>query len=474
LSFGAAEGRIGHPLFDPAIYLAALDPAERETAARMPFLHYLRGLENGAPERRTSFLFDAEWYRERYPDAARAVLDGQYRSLLAHYLCNERPTEFDPSPRFSESYYLTTNPGLADAIGPGGFRNGFAHFLAHGSREGRSPHPDLDLAWYGGLDDVQADIRAGRAIDAFMHWITIGHPSGRPGREPRTIDVTEAHAIELYQRRADTIWTLYSRHKLDFSHGESPALSVIMRADDHGAETMVCLASLRAHFHGEIELILIGSGTSEFTAEIESQVAGAKVLRFAAALDEKASREAGLICATAPYVLLLAEGLELAPGAIDAAMRRLASDPAIGAVGGRLIQPHGVLQEAGGIIWRDGELSSYLRDAPALTAEGNFVRDTDFCSTLCLMARREVLPSLPDQSERLAGTTHDAADLCVRIRAAGFRVVYDPDVLAFITHPAPDPRPNGRDAFVVAHADYLSGRPPFVPVRHHPDILDSA
>ena len=222
LSFGAAEGRIGHPLFDPAIYLAALDPAERETAARMPFLHYLRGLENGAPERRTSFLFDAEWYRERYPDAARAVLDGQYRSLLAHYLCNERPTEFDPSPRFSESYYLTTNPGLADAIGPGGFRNGFAHFLAHGSREGRSPHPDLDLAWYGGLDDVQADIQAGRAIDAFMHWITIGHPTGRPGREPRTIDVTEAHAIELYQRRADTIWTLYSRHKLDFPTARAP------------------------------------------------------------------------------------------------------------------------------------------------------------------------------------------------------------------------------------------------------------
>src|SRR4051794_2662005 len=79
LSFGAAEGRIGHALFDPAIYLEGLDPAERESAARMPFLHYLRRLESGAPERRTSFLFDPDWYRGRYADAARAVVDGQYR-----------------------------------------------------------------------------------------------------------------------------------------------------------------------------------------------------------------------------------------------------------------------------------------------------------------------------------------------------------------------------------------------------------
>ncbi len=463
LSCGAAEGRIGHALFDPAIYLEALDPTEREGATPMPFWHYLRGLEAGAPERKTSILFDQDWYRERYPEAARAVLDGQYRSLLAHYLCNDRPTEFDPSPWFSESYYLTTNPGLAEAIGGDGFRNGFVHYLAHGSREARSPHPDLDIAWYADLDDVQADIQAERASDAFTHWITIGHPAGRPGRQPRKINVTEAHGIELYQRRAETIWTLYSRHKLDFSHGENPTVSVIMRGHDQGAETMVCLTSLRTHYSGEIELILIASGTCDSIADIESQVSSAKILRFTTALDEEASRQAGLICATAHYVLLLAEGIELAPGAIDAAIARLASDPAIGAVGGRLIQPHGLLHEAGGIIWRDGQLSSYLHDAPALTAEGNFVRDTDFCSTLCLLARREVLASLPHPSEGVAGTTHDAADLCVRIREAGFRVVYDPDVLAFITNRSTERRPDGCNAFVAAHADFLSGRPPLDP-----------
>jgi hypothetical protein len=461
LQFGAAEGRIGHALFVPAIYLAELTAAEAEAAAAMPFRHYLHGLENGAPERRTSLLFDPVWYRERYPEAARSVAAGRYRSLLEHYLRNDRPTDFDPSPWFSESWYLAENPGLAGSLGPAGFRDGFAHFLAFGSREGRSPHPDLDLGWYAGRDDVRADIAAERVQDAFMHWITIGQPSGLVGRAPPVITITEAHAVALYQQRANIVWPLFGRHKLDFTRDGTPAVSVIMTPRHQFAETMMSLASVKAHFHGEIELILIDSGSMSPGVDIETHVTGATILRFGTMLNDSASREAGLICATAEMVLLLADGVALAPGAIDSALARLANDPTIGAVGARLIQPHGVLLEAGGIIWRDGHLQPYARDAAATAAEANFVRDTDFCSTSCLLARRELLSSLPDQADGIAGTTHDAADLCVRIQQAGFRVVYDPDMAAFLTTQAPDQRPDGRAAFVAAHSDDSAARPPF-------------
>jgi glycosyltransferase involved in cell wall biosynthesis/GT2 family glycosyltransferase len=461
LSFGAAEGRIGHPLFDPAIYLASLDRAEAETAAAMPFRHYLQGLENGAPERPTSVLFDVDWYRERYPDAVRAVAAGEFGSLLQHYLCNDRPTEFDPSPWFSEEHYLGENPGLAESVGSNGFRNGFVHFLEHGSREGRSPHPDLDLAWYAARDEVRADLAAKRAPDAFTHWITVGYSGGLSGRPSVEVRITEAQAIALYRRRAQTIWPLYGRHKLDFSHDGKPSVSVVMALRNSTVETMVSLASLRSQYLGGIDLILIDSDPALRGEDIELYVTGATVLRFGSVLNNAAAREAGLICATAEAILFLGDGIELAPGALEAALKRLQGDTAIGIVGGRIVQPHGVLLEAGGIIWREGQLLAYARDASPSAPEANFVRNVDYCSSSFLLARRDVLSLLPDQAGSLAGTTHDAADLCVRVQLAGFRVVCDPDVLAFLTAPPSDRAPNGRPAFIAEHGEYLATRPAF-------------
>ena len=47
---GNAEGRTGHPLFDPAIYCAGLDPAAADAAsADGPFWHCLRRLHDGMP-----------------------------------------------------------------------------------------------------------------------------------------------------------------------------------------------------------------------------------------------------------------------------------------------------------------------------------------------------------------------------------------------------------------------------------------
>lgn len=462
LSQGAAEGRIAHPLFDPAIYLAALTPADA-AAASMPFQHYLRGLETGTPEHRTAILFDSDWYRDRYPAASRSVASGQYRSLLEHYLCNEHPTEFDPSPWFSEAHYLAENPGLIGSIGPEGFRNGFAHFLAHGLAEGRSPHPELDLAWYGDRDEVRADLAAERAENAFIHWIVVGCLAGLPGRPPFGIGGGEPRAIAVYRQRANTIWPLFGRHKLNFTHGGTPSLSVIMAVRHRFAETMTSLASLRAQYHDEMDLILIASGPPLPGVDIDTHVTGATILRFGTVLHDAAARDAGLICAVADAVLLLGDGIDLAPGAIDAALARLNSDSTIAAVGGRLVQPQGTLLEAGGIIWRDGRLEAYARNASPLAAEANFVRDVDFCSGLFLLARRDVLASLPEQQPELGGTTHDAADLCVRIHQAGFRMVYEPDALAFMTVQSPDRVPDGQASFLATHPRYLATRPTYDP-----------
>ena len=93
-------------------------------------------------------------------------------------------------------------------------------------------------------------------------------------------------------------------------------------------------------------------------------------------------------------MLYLNNDVELAEGAISAAMRRLQSDASIGAVGAKVIRTHGLLQEAGGIIWRDGWTVGYQRGQSPLSPEVNFVRDVAFCSAVFLLVCTSVLKEL--------------------------------------------------------------------------------
>ena len=74
LRHGAREGRIGHWLFDLAVYHGQLDPdAAREAEAVGPFRHYLERIAAGHPEAATTPYFDPAWYRERYPQVSEAI-----------------------------------------------------------------------------------------------------------------------------------------------------------------------------------------------------------------------------------------------------------------------------------------------------------------------------------------------------------------------------------------------------------------
>ena len=51
LRYGCKENRVGHRLFDPAVYRAQLDPSQVATAhAAGSFIHYLRHIEARGPE----------------------------------------------------------------------------------------------------------------------------------------------------------------------------------------------------------------------------------------------------------------------------------------------------------------------------------------------------------------------------------------------------------------------------------------
>ena len=459
LRHGNKESRIGHHLFDPNFYLDRLDPDERAAAEVIgPYPHYLIQLERRAPERATSRYFDCAWYREQYPAVAEAIARGDWGSALEHYLCNDTPTVFDPLPDFSEDWYLTAHSGLRAVIEGGDYRNGYAHFLRHGRVELRSPARHIDLKWYAATNSVRESLARNEAEDAYAHWLSIGRPNGYPSAPPPEQHVNAAQARFLYQQAAEALLPLYGRSPIRFVCVGEPFVSVVMIVRDELAATLATLASLRNNTPADIDLILVVLGASPETGDIARFVIGATVQRLGEEIDSPTACVVGLAHARANAVLYLAGGLELAPGAIESALRRLETDLRIGAVGGKVLRPHGVLSAAGNIVWNDGTTQAYLHNESPLVPAANFVRDVHFCSCVFLLIRKDSLIRLGGFDGALTNGDDRAADLCLRLAEAGYRVVYDPGVMVRYWGDQVDGQNAARNAIVRPdkHAGFLA------------------
>ena len=469
LRHGAGEGRVGHPLFDSDYFVSGLGADEAARARQQgPFRYYLQRIAAPVPEPRASPYFDPAWYLRQYPQVAEAMAAGTWRCALHHYLCNDTPREFDPLPQFSERFYLAQNAGVAETVERGERRNGYAHFLLHGAQELRAPCAAIDLRWYAAQPRVRDDLEHGRAANAFAHWLQIGRHQGlRPAPRPEERP-TEGQAGTVFRRKAEIVAQLLARAPLDFSVTGTPAVSVVVVLHDGLSLALATLASLRANLAGDLDLILVDSGSTDETRNIARYVRGAQTMRFDTDIGPLAGANAGLVATRADATLFLSNDVELLPGALPAALRRLGSDAAIGAVGARIIRPDGVLDEAGGIVWRDGSIQPYQSDAPPLSPEATFRRDVDYCSRTFLLVRTSLLQALEGFDDAFPPGSLETVDLCVRIRQAGLRVVYDPAVAVYrMTRNGPWPaRPNdaaAHEAFCRKHQEWLRNRPAAAP-----------
>jgi GT2 family glycosyltransferase len=425
LRHGITEDRIGHPLFDTNMYLSHFGPAEVGAIRRSGVLqHYLNYIESGQPELRTSIYFDPQWYLRQYPQVAADIAAGQWKCALHHYLCSDKPTAFDPSDDFSEAWYLRRDPGLSDVIRSGHFRNGYMHFLQFGANELRSPSSHIDLTWYVDQQTVRASLQTG----AFDHWLRIGKPAGLASTQPPAAEITALQAQRLQLRFADALLPVAGRTGFDFTCTGAPSISVVMAVRDGFAAAMATVASLRSNTTARIELVLVDCGSRDETRFIGSYVRGATLLRFDSDIGWSRAADAGRQAATGQSILFLAAGAQIAPGAVDRAQARLASDASVGAVGGLILRPDGMVAQAGGILCSDGRVHHYQSGASPLAPETGFVRDTDFCAADFLMVRASLLSDL-DGFDYDCSQGFDAVDLCLRLRQAGFGTVYDPSVM---------------------------------------------
>jgi hypothetical protein len=109
-----------------------------------------------------SRLFDAEFYRQTYPDVT--------GNPLVHFLTTGAAEGRNPHPLFDTNFYLRKYPDVAHAN-----LNPLGHYLKHGAAEGRQPHPLFDPVYYL---EHNPDVRAA-GINPLLHYMEHGAQENR-------------------------------------------------------------------------------------------------------------------------------------------------------------------------------------------------------------------------------------------------------------------------------------------------------
>ena len=225
---------------------------------------------------------------------------------------------------------------------------------------------------------------------------------------------------------------LDSRHSIspsgiNLKMPDAPDVSIVIPVYGQCEVTLHCLKSLDAIADGRaFEVIVVDDASTDESPAVLSALPGIRYVRNEKNLGFLASCNRGAAQARGRYILLLNNDTRVQDGAIDALADTFDTHADIGLVGAKLYFDDGSLQEAGGIVFADGSALNYGRGDDPRKPEYNYVRDADYCSGAAIMLPRGLWRELGGFDDYYVRAYYEDTDLAMRVREAGYRVLYQP------------------------------------------------
>ena len=166
----------------------------------------------------------------------------------------------------------------------------------------------------------------------------------------------------------------------------------------------------------------------EFLAELKKRD-GVRVERIDDAFNYSRLNNRGVELSRGSFVALLNNDVEVLHADWLSEMVSRAMQPKVAMVGARLWYPNGTIQH-GGVILGAGGIAGHAhvglrRDEPGYFARAHLAQDVSAVTTACALVKREVYLQVGGFDENLAVTFNDV-DFCLRLREAGYRILWTP------------------------------------------------
>lgn len=207
-----------------------------------------------------------------------------------------------------------------------------------------------------------------------------------------------------------------------------PDVSISILVLDTAEPALHCLESIHQHAapDGSYEVIILANGTPE--SELARLEARDDIILIRSAVNHGFGGGHNWTArfARGRYLVLLNDDVEVQSGWLKGLLRASEETPEAGAVGSRVLDPDGMLQEAGGIIWANGETTMVGQGLPPSSIAYGERRTVDYCSFCSVLITREAWDAVGGFDERYFPAYYEDIDLCVALWTAGFTVLYEP------------------------------------------------
>jgi GT2 family glycosyltransferase len=184
------------------------------------------------------------------------------------------------------------------------------------------------------------------------------------------------------------------------------------------------------------EIVVVADKTTPAATIAElKQIAGERLrlVDYDRPFSFSAKINAGAVRSEGEHLLLLNDDIEIATPNWLERMVMYSEVSEIGAVGGRLLLEDGRLQHVG--VGFEGGLPGhpyhgFAGDAPGYANAVRIARNLQAVTGACLMTRRELFEEVGGLTTTFPVNYNDV-DYCLKLRASGRRVVYDPDLVVY-------------------------------------------
>ncbi|MEM7597357.1 MAG: glycosyltransferase [Pseudomonadota bacterium] len=219
---------------------------------------------------------------------------------------------------------------------------------------------------------------------------------------------------------------------LAFETVKDPTVSVIVPAHNKVELTYLCLcALLLAHNEVSFEVIVVDDASSDETAHLDQLVSGITVLHHTEPQRFIRACNAGVAAARGDYVVLLNNDTEPTAGWLDALVDGFDLFADVGLVGSKLLYPNGQLQEAGGIVWDNGDPWNYGKFSNPWDPRFCYARQVDYVSGAALMTTKAIWDEVGGLSAYLEPMYFEDTDLAFKIRDAGYTTYFIPSSIVY-------------------------------------------
>ena len=217
----------------------------------------------------------------------------------------------------------------------------------------------------------------------------------------------------------------------------APLVTILIPNKDHTDDLDKCLRSIRDKCsYKNLEIIVIENNSTEeatfaYYEQLKTAMPEVRIIYWEKGFNFSAINNFGFRESHGEYILLLNNDTEFITE--DAFERMLGHmmRPEVGAVGVRLLYDDNTVQHAGVLVGGGGLADHPFKGKPdkyvGYMCRSVTTQDVSCVTAACLLVRRSVYEEIHGLDEKLEVAFNDV-DFCMKIRAAGYLIVYDANV----------------------------------------------